>query len=115
MAQVLLFMRDFEFGTRISDILIRQDRSIEFMEDLKQWPEAVKPETDLCIVDLDDPDFGSVHTISLIRAGNPQLSIIGYMKTMVKESREKLKAAGCNLILTRSSLAKNIPTLLKNL
>jgi len=115
MAQVLLFIHDFEFGTRISDVLIRQDKSIEFIEDLKHWPEAVKPETDLCIVDLDDQDFGNVHTISLIRAGNPQLSIIGYLKITVKESQEKLKAAGCNLILTRSSLTKNIPALLKNL
>ncbi len=115
MAQVLVFIRDFEFGTRISDVLIRQDKSIEFIEDFKRWPEPVKPETEMCIIDLDDPDFGNVHSVSLLRAGNPELNIIGYLKNMVKENQEKLKAAGCNLILTRSSLAKNIPTLLKNL
>ena len=115
MAQVLLFVHDFRFGTRISDILIRQEKSIEFIEDLKQWPEPVKPETALCIIDLDDPDFGNVHTISLIRAGNPELNIIGYLKFIVKESHDKMKAAGCNLIISRSSLSKNIPAILENI
>ncbi len=115
MAQVLLFVHDFRVGTRISDILIRQEKSVVFIEDLMQWPEPVKPDTALCIIDLDDPDFGNVHTISLIRAGNPKLNIIGYLKFIVKETHDKMKAAGCNLILTHSSLAKNIPTLVKNL
>lgn len=115
MAEVLLFIHDFKLGTKISDILIREDRSVEFVDDLTRWPGQLQSDTRLCIVDLDDTDFGTVHLISLLRANRPELQIVGYFKYTVKETHDKLKAAGCNLILTRSSLAKNIPTLVKNL
>ena len=66
-------------------------------------------------MDLDDTDFGTVHLISLLRASRSELQIVGYFKYTVKETHDKMKAAGCNLILSRSALAKNILTLVKNL
>ncbi len=115
MAEVLLFIHDFKLGTRISDILARREKSVEFINDVNRLSDQLDERTHLCIVDLDVPEFGSVDLISRLRAGRPDLQIVGYFKLIVKEEHDKLKAAGCNLILTRSSLAKNMSTLVKNL
>ncbi len=115
MSEVVLFIHDFQLGTAISDILTRQDKTVAFAEGSDRWLAAVQPDTQLCLIDLDDKDFGDSLLVRQIRAAKPDLKIVGYLAHRMKDTHDKMKAAGCDLILTRSSLSKNIPSLIKNL
>jgi hypothetical protein len=43
------------------------------------------------------------------------MTLLGYMEKVQKESRDKLKAAGCDMILPKASVVKNIQSLVKEL
>ena len=43
------------------------------------------------------------------------MTLLGYMEKVQKESRDKLKAAGCDMILSKASVVKNIQSLVKEL
>jgi len=38
--------------------------------------------------------------------------LLGYMEKITKDLQDKLKAAGCNMILTTASVVKNIPSVI---
>ena len=69
-------------------------------------------ETHLIIVDLDDINNGDVHFIRQLYGKNNNARIIGFMKQVQKDQHTIFKNAGCNMILPKSSLIKNIaPTI----
>ncbi len=104
-----LFVRHFQLGTQLSDHLTAHEIEIEFLESLTE----LTPDFDLAIVDLDDKSFGTVDFISILfRKG---IKTIGYLKYRSKDIHDKYKSAGCSVILTRSSIVKNITTLVKEL
>ncbi len=115
MAEVLLFIHDFKLGTAISDTLTRLDHSVRFVEQPDQWQQLIKPETRLVIIDLNDDKYLSHAIISLLKLQHPQIRVVGYLTRVQKEHRDRMKAAGCDLILTKSSMIKNIPSLVDNL
>ncbi len=115
MAEVVLFIRDFQLGTRISDILTRQEKSVAFADSPLKWQAVLQPDSRLCLVDLDDEGYGNPLMVRQVRAARPDINIVGFLSHSMKDTVDKMKAAGCDLILTRSSLSRNIPSLIKNL
>ncbi len=112
MTDVLLFVKKFRLGTKISEVLTDQNVSVEFAEYERFGLSQINDDTKFVILDLDDSVFQTVAFISGLRNINKNIKITGYMKIIHKETYDRLKAAGCDIILPRSSFVKNIHTLI---
>ena len=112
MADVLLFVKKFQLGTKISEALTDHDVSVKFADGERFGLSSIDENIKLVIVDLDDSVFQTVAFIAGLRNMNKNMKIAGYMKIIHKETYERLKAAGCDLILPKSSFVKNIHTLI---
>ena len=112
MPEVLLFVKDFELGSRLSEVCVDQNRNVEFSDektDPNTFPELVL----LAIVDMDEKVFSSVGFVAELKRRN--IKVIGTMKRINNKEQSKLRTAGCDIILPRASLIKNIPNLLEEL
>ncbi len=112
MAEVLLFVKKFQLGTKISEALTDLNVSVKFAEGERLGLSAINDDIKLVILDLDDSVFQTVAFISGLRNINKNMKIAGFMKIIHKETYNRLKAAGCNIILPKSSFVKNIHTLI---
>ena len=112
MSDVLLFVKKFQLGTKISETLTDLNVSVEFAEGERLGLSQINDDTKVVILDLDDSVFQTVAFISGLRNINRNLKIAGYMRIIHKETYDRLKAAGCNIILPKSSFVKNIHTLI---
>ncbi len=105
-----LFIKDFEFGTKISEKLSELDLSIEFCETSSELKDNVQ----LLIVDLDEKDFGDEHFVRQLAGENKITQIIGFMEQVQKDKHSVFKKAGCSMILPKSSFIKNIETFINH-
>lgn len=112
MSDVLLFVKKFQLGTKISEVLTDLNVSVEFAEGERLGLSQINEQTKLAILDLDDSVFQTVAFISGLRNINRNMKIVGYMRIIHKETYDRLKAAGCTIILPKSSFVKNIHTLI---
>lgn len=101
-----LFIKDFEIGAKVSSKLTELESTFEFCEKNSD----LKENTQLIIIDLDNNETGNEFFIHQLASDQKDVQIIGYMKQVLKEHHEKFKTAGCNVILPRSSLVKNLST-----
>ena len=104
-----LFIKDFELGTRISTKLTELKSTFEFCEKSSDLSKKTK----LVIIDLDNEEMGNEFFIHQMVTDHKDIQIVGYMKRVFKEQHEKFKTAGCNVILPRSSLVKNLSTFIE--
>ena len=111
MSDILLFVKNFRLGTKISEALTDLDQSVKFADGERFGLSAINDETKMVILDLDDSVFQTVAFVSGLRNMNRHTKIVGFMKVIHKETYERLKSAGCDMILPRSSFVKNIHTL----
>ena len=105
-----LFIKDFEFGIKISEKLNEFELSFDFCD----TPSDIMDETQLLIVDLDDINNGNERFIRQLSGKNKNTRIIGFMKQVLKDQHTIFKKAGCNMILPKSSLIKNIETFIND-
>lgn len=112
MTEVLLFVKKFQLGTKISEALTDLNVSVKFADGERFGLSAIDENIKLVILDLDDSVFQTVAFVSGLRNINKNMKIAGYMKIIHKETYDRLKAAGCDIILPKSSFVKNIHTLI---
>ena len=112
MAEIILFIKDFELGARLSSACVDLNHQIKFTDE-KSDPLTFSPEIKLAIVDMDEEVFSSVGLISELKRRH--LSVIGTMKKLNNRDRSKLQTAGCDIIITRSALIKSISRLISEL
>jgi hypothetical protein len=112
MTDVLLFIKNFQLGTKISEALTDLNQSVKFADGERFGLSAINDQTKLAILDLDDSVFQTVAFVSGLRNMNKSMKIAGYMKVIHKETYDRIKAAGCDIILPKSSFVKNIHTLI---
>ena len=112
MPVVILFIKDFEFSSKISSICSDLDYRIEFTDE-KTDPNDFSDNISIAIVDMDEKVFSSVGLISALK--NRGLKIIGTVNKINNKERSKLQSAGIDIIVTRKSLIRNIPNLFSQL
>ena len=112
MENILLFIKDFELGSKVSSVCVDYQKNVEFCDE-DSSPDDFIEKSILAIVDFDESVFNSVGLISELKRYD--IKIIGIMETINAKELKKKKKAGCDVILPRSSLVKNIPKLLDKL
>ena len=112
MGNILLFIKDFELGSKISSICVDCQKNVEFCDE-ESSPDDFIDKSILAIIDFDESVFNSVGLISELKRYD--IKIIGTMEKMNAKELKKKKKAGCDIILPKSSLVKNIPKILDEL
>ena len=112
MDKILLFIKDFELGTKISSACVDLGYSVDFSDE-KTDPDSFKNDILLAFVDLDENVFASVGLVSELKRKN--LKVVGIMNKIKNRERSKLQSAGCEIIFPKSNVVKNIPKLLDEL
>ena len=112
MDKILLLVKDFELGTKISSACVDLGYSVDFSDENTD-PDSFKNDILVAFVDLDENVFASVGLVSELKRKN--LKVIGIMKNVKNRERSKLQSAGCEMIFPKSSVVKNIPKLLDEL
>ncbi len=112
MPDILLFVKNFRLGTKISEALTDKNMSVKFAEDERFGLSQINDDIKLLTLELDDSVLQTVGFVSGLRNINNNMKIAGYMKVIHKETYDRLKAAGCDIILPKSSFVKNLHTLI---
>ena len=110
MANIVLFIRDFQKSAEISERLSSIDLKVCFGESIYDIPNK----SCLAIIDLDDKKFNNLEFISALKT-KAKIKLICYKRVVKKESHDALKNVGCDIIITNASIVMNIQKLVKNL
>ena len=109
MSEILLFIKDFELGSKVSSACVDNGREVEFSDENTD-SKNFSPKLKLAFVDMDEKVFLSVGLVSGLKRHD--IKVIGVMQKISNRENKKLKLAGCDIIIPKSSLLKNIPSLL---
>ena len=112
MVEILLFIKDFEFGSKVSSSCVDQEKNVEFSDENSKrdsFPKSVK----MAIVDMDEEVFASIGLVAELKRLN--IAVIGTKKRISNKEQTKIKSVGCDMLLPKSSLVKNIPSLIDQL
>ena len=112
MVEILLFIKDFEFGSKISSSCVDQDKNVEFSDENSK-PDSFPKSVKMAIVDMDEEVFASIGLVAELKRLN--IAVIGTKKRISNKEQSKIKSVGCDMLLPKSSLVKNIPSLIDQL
>ena len=110
MTNIVLFVRDFQKGTELSEKLNSINLNVSFGESIYDLPDKCS----LAVLDFDDNKFNNLDFILELKT-KAKIKLICYKSVLKKESHDELKNAGCDLIVTNASIVMNIENLVKNL
>ena len=112
MVEILLFIKDFEFGSKVSSSCVDQEKNVEFSDENSK-PDSFPKSVKMAIVDMDEEVFASIGLVAELRRLN--IAVIGTKKRISNKEQSKIKSVGCDMLLPKSSLVKNIPSLIDQL
>ena len=112
MVEILLFIKDFEFGSKVSSSCVDQDKNVEFSDENSN-PDSFPKSVKMAIVDMDEEVFASIGLVAELKRLN--IAVIGTRKRISNKEQSKIKSVGCDMLLPKSSLVKNIPSLIDQL
>ena len=112
MIEILLFIKDFEFGSKVSSSCVDQEKSVEFSDENSK-PDSFPKSVKMAIVDMDEEVFASIGLVAELKRLN--IAVIGTKKRISNKEQSKIKSVGCDMLLPKSSLVKNIPSLIDQL
>ena len=112
MVEILLFIKDFEFGSKVSSSCVDQDKNVEFSDENSK-PDSFPKSIKMAIVDMDEEVFASIGLVAELKRLN--IAVIGTKKRISNKEQSKIKSVGCDMLLPKSSLVKNIPSLINQL
>ena len=112
MVEILLFIKDFEFGSKVSSSCVDQDKNVEFSDENSK-PDSFPKSVRMAIVDMDEEVFASIGLVAELKRLN--IAVIGTKKRISNKEQSKIKSVGCDMLLPKSSLVKNIPSLIDQL
>ena len=104
---VALFIKDFQKGTELSSRLIENNLNVTFAESIYDLPDHC----DVGIIDLDNEKFGNSSFIPDLKKQSG-IKLIGYMTLIKKGKQDNYKIAGCDIIISKASVLKNITNIL---
>ena len=112
MVEILLFIKNFEFGSKVSSSCVDQDKNVEFSDENSN-PDSFPKSVKMAIIDMDEEVFASIGLVAELKRLN--IAVIGTKKRISNKEQSKIKSVGCDMLLPKSSLVKNIPSLIDQL
>tara|TARA_B110000438_G_scaffold64139_1_gene64678 strand:- start:6713 stop:7057 length:345 start_codon:yes stop_codon:yes gene_type:complete len=109
MPNVLLFIKDFELGSRLTSACVDKEKDVEFSDETTD-PNLFPESAQLAIVDMDEKVFSSIGFVAELKRRG--LKVIGTMKQVNNKDQMKLRSVGCDVIIPKASLLKNMESLL---
>jgi hypothetical protein len=112
MARVLALTRDLLFGSRVQGALTLAGHDVELIADAPRLrdrlADAGAPAADVLVVDLTDGDLDAAAIVaSLSGAGELGLTrTLGFYSHVDASARERAQAAGVELVVPRSRMAR---------
>ena len=107
MKDIALFVKDFQKGTELSDRLATVNINITFAESIYDLPDHCE----IGIIDLDEEKFADQDFVAEVK-NQSGITLIGYMDKVKKGLLDDYKSIGCDMILPKASIAKNIKRIL---
>ena len=107
MKNIALFIKDFQKGTDLSTLLVEMDIDITFAESIYDLPDHCE----IGIIDLDEEKFADQDFVAEVK-NQSGITLIGYMDKMKKGLLDDYKSIGCDMILPKASITKNIKRIL---
>ena len=107
MKNIALFIKDFQKGTELSTLLVEMDIDITFAESIYDLPDHCE----IGIIDLDEEKFADQDFVAEVK-NQSGITLIGYMDEVKKGLLDDYKSIGCDMILPKASIAKNIKKIL---
>ena len=112
MPKILLFIKDLELGSKLSSKCVDLGFDVEFSDENSD-PSTFTEKVKMAVIDMDEKVFSSVGLISELKRRG--LKVVGTMSQINNRDQSKLRSVGCDIIVTRSSLVKNISNLVSEL
>jgi hypothetical protein len=103
MARVVAVVPDLMFASRVQATLGAAGHEVEL---------ASSPQADLGAADLVIVDLGEIEPGSIADSGAP---VLGFYSHVDVETRERAEAAGVDLVVPRSRMAREMPALIESL
>ena len=91
---------------------IDQEKNVQFSDensDPNLFPKSIK----LAIVDMDEGVFSSIGLVAELK--RLKISVIGTKTKITNKEQSKIRFAGCDVLISKSSLVKNISSLIGEL
>jgi PleD family two-component response regulator len=113
--KILAVVSDLFFTVKIADAAKRAGMTVETVKDPAAVLAAAKAKPAIIIFDLNFDDVQPLGLISQIK-GDEQfkgVSLIGYLSHVQGELKQAAHEAGCDVVMARSALSKNLPDILK--
>ena len=107
MKNIALFIKDFQKGTELSNHLVDMDIEITFSESIYDLPDHCE----IGIIDLDEEKFSNQKFFAEVKKQSG-ITIIGYMDKVTKRLLDDYTSIGCDMILPKASISKNIKKIL---
>ena len=110
MKNIALFVKDFQKGTELSNRLADLKLNITFAESIYDLPDHCE----IGIIDLDNDEYGNIEFIEELK-NQSGLTLIGYMDKVKKGLHDDYRSAGCNMIIPKASIAKNLKSIINEI
>tara|TARA_Y100000590_G_C15508914_1_gene934633 strand:- start:473 stop:811 length:339 start_codon:yes stop_codon:yes gene_type:complete len=110
MKNIALFIKDFKKGTEISSHLVDIGMDVTFSESIYDLPHHCK----VAIIDLNEEKFANKQFVSQLKSQSG-VTLIGYIDKVTKGILDDYKSTGCDIILPKASIEKNIKKIFKEI
>ncbi|MBC8257314.1 MAG: hypothetical protein H8E85_08405 [Candidatus Marinimicrobia bacterium] len=109
---VFAWMEDWQMSARLAKLSTTYSYQLIFCESLAGLP---KPETQIVIIidlrDMNEKDLEQIQDLQ----NNNSFFILGYTQTIDGGQVKYFKAIGCDMVLRRNKLLKNLESILKKI
>lgn len=116
MSKIVVIVSDMIFRTKIASTAQAVGLSIDFAESLdalKSLAQESKPGT--VLVDLEQDETLVAGVLDLVSKWSPRPILFGYCPHVRQSVIEQAKQSGFDRVMTRSSFASNLPSILSEL
>lgn len=108
-------LADLFFTVKINESARRAGLPIEFVKSEKDALDRAQAKPALIIIDL---NFAGIDPLALViklkaNAATKAINVIGYLSHVQGELKQKAQETGCDMVLPRSALSKNLPQILQ--
>ena len=114
-AKILAVLDDLFFTVKINEAAKRAGVPVEFVKSAKDALDKAKAHPTAIILDLNCATLDPLKLIEDLKsnASLKRIRLIGFVSHVQAELIQKAREAGCDTVLARSALSKDLPQILK--